>query len=94
MDKARARREGSQSAAAAGGGGGSGVTAGGAKKDPGTWVEAPKDPNDSRRGHQPVKEGLQGGVIRYNFPSLPKRDESRSCLTSNRRLHLRVRFAC
>ena len=31
----------------------------------GTWVEAPKDPNDSRRAHQPVKEGLQGSVIRY-----------------------------
>jgi hypothetical protein len=65
MDKARARREGSQGGAATQGGGGSGGAAGGAKKDPGTWVDAPKDPNDSRRGHQPVKEGLQGSVIRY-----------------------------
>lgn len=72
MDKARAKREGSTGGAGPqGAGGGSGGAAGGAKKDPGTWVDAPKDPNDNRRGHQPVQEGLQGSVIRYHIFSLP-----------------------
>lgn len=62
MDRARARREGSRDGAATQGEGGGG---GGAKKDPGSWVDAPKDPNDSRRKHDPVKEGLQGKVIKY-----------------------------
>ena len=92
MDKARARREGSEGGAAAGGVSGSGVTAGGAKKDPGTWVEAPKDPNDSRRGHQPVKEGLQGGVIRYNFLHCQCM-ECKSLLVDITLATVRVRFA-
>jgi hypothetical protein len=81
MDRARAKREGSSGGGVPQGGGGGGGSGGGggAKKDPGSWTDVPSDPNDRRRAHQPVKEGLQSNVIRSQFEMKPVRTNATFC---------------